>query len=156
MGPPVTAVPPRVYLDSNVFITAFENAGARSDHAWWIMLAMENGDIIGATSEMTLAEVLVKPIELSAAELTDAYKQSITPGPNFEVIPVRREILIEAAGIRARRSSIRLPDAVHIASARALSCRFFVSDDARIPLPEDIELVPVNPFTLDDILGKTG
>lgn len=150
----MTAGVPRVYLDSNVFVTAFENAGARSDHAWWIMLAIENGEIVGATSEITLAELLVKPIELGAAELAAAYEQTIAPGANFEVMPVRREILIEAAGIRARRSSIRLPDAVHIASAQALSCPFFVSDDLRLPLPEDIKLVPVGPFALDDILRR--
>jgi predicted nucleic acid-binding protein len=150
----LSAGPPRVYLDSNVFVTAFENAGARSDHAWWIMLAIENGDIVGATSELTLAEILVKPVEMGAAEIAAAYEQVIAPGPNFEVMPVRREILVEAAGIRARRSSIRLPDAVHVATALALSCRFFVTDDLRLALPEDIKLVPVNPFTLDEILGK--
>lgn len=150
----MTAGTPRVYLDSNVFVTAFENAGARSDHAWWIMLAIENGDIIGATSEISLAEILVKPIELGTAALVTAYEQTIAPGPNFEVMPVRREILVEATGIRARRSSIRLPDAVHIATARALSCRFFVSDDLRLQLPEDIKRISVSPFTLDNILGK--
>jgi predicted nucleic acid-binding protein len=150
----VTAGAPRVYLDSNVFVAAFENTGAHSDHAWWIMLAIEQGIIVGATSEITLAEVLVKPVERGDTELIAAYEQAIEPAPNFEVLPVRREILIEAAGIRARRSSIRLPDAVHIAAARAVSCECFISDDARLRLPENLKLVPVSPFALDDILGR--
>jgi hypothetical protein len=62
---------PRVYLDANVFVAAFEHVGARSDHAWWIMRAIERGEIAAGTSEITLAEVLVKPFEVGATDLVD-------------------------------------------------------------------------------------
>src|SRR2546422_1741263 len=42
---------------------------SHSDHAWWIIHAIEEGEIVGATSEITLAEVLVKPMELGDLEL---------------------------------------------------------------------------------------
>jgi predicted nucleic acid-binding protein len=152
MGSPVTSTPPRVYLDANVFIMAFEQAGARSDHAWWILDAVEGGEIIGATSEITLAEILVKPLERSAADLASAYDTMIVSGPNFEVLPVRRDVLVAAAGIRAGRQSVRLPDAVHIASAVAMGCEFFVTDDRRIKMPDGMKLLGVDPFTIDDVL----
>ena len=151
----MTATPPRVYLDANVFITAFEQTGARSDHAWWILEAVENGEIIGATSEITLAEVLVKPVERDASDLAAAYDSMIVSGPNFEVLPVRREVLVAAAGIRAGRQSVRLPDAIHIASAMAMDCRFFVTEDRRLKVPNDMMLLGVDPFTLDDVLKGT-
>jgi hypothetical protein len=44
-----------------------------------------------------------------------------------------------------------LPDAIHIATAQSLACQFFVSDDRRLPLPDGLRLVAVNPFTLDGI-----
>ncbi len=154
MGPTVSTAPPRVYLDANVFITAFEHAGARSDHAWWILEAVEDGEIVGATSEITLAEVLVNPAERGATDLAAAYEDMIRPGPNFEVLPVRRDVLVAAAGLRARRSSVRLPDAVHIATARILDCAAFVSDDRRLKVPEGVRLIELNAFALDDILGK--
>lgn len=150
----MTIAPPRVYLDSNVFVAAFENVGAHSDHAWWIFHAIEDGQIIGATSEMTLAEILVKPIELQATELAAGYEQMIVSAPGFEVLPVRRDILVSAAVIRANQRSIRLPDAIHIASARALSCGFFVSDDQRLPAFTGMRSLLVNPFTLDDVFGR--
>jgi predicted nucleic acid-binding protein len=152
MGPPVTAALPRVYLDANVFITAFEQTGARSDHAWWILEAVEEGEIAGATSEISLAEVLVKPMERGATDLASAYDKMIATGPNFEVLPVRRDILTTAAGIRAGRPSVRLPDALHIASAMALGCTFFVTEDRRLRVPEGMKLLGVDPFTLDDVL----
>lgn len=144
---------PRVYVDSNVFIAAFEHAGAHSDHAWWIIGAIQDGEIAGATSEITLAELLVKPIERGATELATVYQTTIVAGPNFEMSSVDRDILVRAARIRASRASIKLPDAIHIATAQALSCSFFVSGDRRLPLPEGLRLLPVSPFTLDDILG---
>lgn len=150
----MSAAPPRVYLDANVFITAFEHAGARSDHAWWILEAVEDGEIVGATSEITLAEVLVRPVEHRATDLATAYEKMILSGPNFEVLPVRRDVLIAAAGIRAGRSSIRLPDAVHIATAQALACAAFVSDDRRLRIPEGMKLLDLNAFTLDDVFKE--
>jgi len=149
----MTSTAPRVYLDSNVFIAAFEQVGAHSDHAWWILGAIERGEIRGATSEITLAELLVKPVERGATDLASAYDKMIAPGPGFDVLPVRRDILVSAAEIRATRPSVRLPDAVHIASARALDCDAFISDDRRMKVPEGMRLLDVNPFTLDDILG---
>jgi predicted nucleic acid-binding protein len=79
----------------------------------------------------------------------------IASSGGFEVQPVSRDVLIEAAGLRAHRASIKLPDAIHIATARMSSCTFFVSDDRRLPLPADLTLLPVNPFTLDDIFKET-
>jgi len=147
----VTGVTPRIYLDSNVFIGAFESVGAHSDHAWWILKAMEDGEITGITSEITLAEILVKPLEKGATDLAAGYEQMIISSDALEVFPVSRQVLVSAAGVRARRSSVKLPDAIHIATARAASCTFFVTDDRRFPLPDDIRRLPVNPFTLDDI-----
>lgn len=150
----MTAEPPRVYLDANVFVAAFESVGAHSDHAWWILHAIESGKIVGATSEMTLAEILVKPLETGATELAAGYESMIASSGGFEVRPVSRDILIKAAGLRAHRTSTKLPDAIHIATAQTSSCTFFVSDDHRLPLPDDMTLLPVNPFTLDDILRE--
>ena len=148
-------VAPRVYLDTNVFITAFEHAGASSDHAWWVIRAVEDGDIFAVTSELTLAEMLVKPLERGQADLAEGYGKMMVSGSHFEVMPVHLDILIEAASIRARRKAIRLPDALHIATAKALACSFFISNDRRLSLPEGMRLLAVSPFTLDDIMiGK--
>jgi len=150
----MTDARPRVYLDANVFVAAFEHVGAHSDHAWWILHAVEGGQIEAGTSEITLAEVLVKPFEGGATDLAKGYDKMMVSASNFEVLPIRRDILVSAAVLRARRISIRLPDAVHIATAQALSCGFFISNDRRLPMPDGIRMLAVNPFTLDDILGS--
>ncbi len=96
--------------------------------------------------------MLVKPLERDAADLAEGYENMIVSGSHFEVLPVRRDILASAAGLRARRASTRLPEAVHLASAQALACGFFITDDHRLPMPEGMRRLSINPFTLDDIL----
>jgi predicted nucleic acid-binding protein len=155
MGPQVSVNTPRVYLDTNVFVAAFEHAGAHSDHAWWILEAIERREIVGATSELTLAEVLVTPLESGDGDLTAGYEKIISASPGFEVSSISREILVGAASLRARRKAIRLPDAIHIATAQSLACHFFVSNDRRLPLPEGLKLLAVNPFTLEGIFKET-
>ena len=76
---------PRVYLDSNVFITAMETPGAHADHAWWIIQAVEDGKIAAVTSEITIAEVLVKPIQMGDRGFVEAYQEMIAPSPNLRM-----------------------------------------------------------------------
>jgi predicted nucleic acid-binding protein len=145
---------PRVYLDSNVFITAMETPGAHSDHAWWIIHAIDEGAIAAVTSEITIAEVLVKPFQMVDSRLVTAYQEMIAPSTHFEVPPLQRDILIGAAQLRARRSSIRLPDAIHIATALASSCTCMVSDEQGLHSIEGVKLLAVTPFTLDTIMAE--
>ncbi|MFG1412708.1 PIN domain-containing protein [Xanthobacter sp. VTT E-85241] len=143
---------PRVYLDANVFIAALEHVGAHSDHAWWILRAIEAEEIIGVTSEITLAEILVKPLEAEATTVVEAYTDMITPAAGFEVLEVGRALLISAAALRAARRSIRLPDAIHLATALAARCSHFVTADERLHVPDGLTRLAITPFTIDDIL----
>lgn len=142
---------PRVYLDTNVFLAAYESVGARSDHAFWILWAIERGEIQGVTSEITLAELLPGPVEEGNSALADAYKQILMDGRNMEVLPVTRETLIETAGLRAGRPGFKLPDAIHCATALRTACKAFITDDRRMPKNLGVRIVPFGPHVLDDV-----
>lgn len=144
----------RVYLDSNVFIAAYETQGAHSDHAWWLLDAIEQGALSAFTSELTLSELLVKPIERGETDLAQAYEDMISGEGQFEVLAVTRDVLIRAAHLRASRRGLRLPDAIHLASAQIAGCAHFITEDERLSMPEGISRLGVTPFTLDDI--RTG
>ncbi|MFG1229222.1 type II toxin-antitoxin system VapC family toxin [Xanthobacter wiegelii] len=144
---------PRVNLDTNVFITAMEQAGARSDHAWWVLSSLEEGEFVGVTSELTLSEVLVKPLERGADAVVEAYQGMIAPSVGFDVLPVDRAVLVVAARLRAGRASLKLPDAIHVATAQLGGCGFFVSADERIAVPTGMARLPLSPFTVDDIVN---
>jgi predicted nucleic acid-binding protein len=85
--------------------------------------------------------------------LSEGYEKILTSSSEFSVLPVQRDILIDAARLRSGLSSLRLPDAIHVATARASRCSVFVSNDRRLRRIGDVRMVALSPFTVDDILG---
>lgn len=140
---------PRIYLDTNVFIAAYEARTARSDHAWWILDAIEANEFLAVTSELTLAEVLVRPLQDGDEELAARYRDILTSADGLGVAPVERKLLIEAAMLRSFSRSLKLPDAIHLATARAYNCDFIVSDDRRLPSLPRLTVVQLGPHALD-------
>ena len=141
----------RVYLDTNVYIAAYENTQAHGDHAWRLLTAIESGEFVGVTSELTLAELLVKPIERRDYDLAQNYQEIIAPGASFDVPTIDRPVLIEAASLRAVQKSLRLPDAIHVATARLNECAHIVSDDRRLPYATRLGIVRLGADTLETI-----
>ena len=123
----------RVYLDTNVFITAYEPKGGTSEEVWWLFDQLERGIVAGFTSELTPAELLTGPLVRRENDLADIYKVLINDAGNLRVVPIDRSILIKAAEIRAEVKSLRLPDAIHLASASLMNCSHLVSGDRRLP-----------------------
>lgn len=141
----------RVYLDTNVFIAAYETQHSPADHAWRILTAIEDGEFTGVTSELTLAELLVNPIERRNYELAQRYQEIISPAMGFDVPTIDREVLIEAATLRAVQKSLRLPDAIHLATARLNQCTHMVSDDRRLRDASGLAIVQLAADALEAI-----
>lgn len=123
---------PLVYLDSNVFITAFEGPPDLQAGARRLFLLAEQGVYIAVTSELTLAECLVGPMRANQPDLIRLYRSLLRGRAEFKVKPVNRAILEQAAACRSREAAIKLPDAVHLATALVAECHLFVSDDRRL------------------------
>lgn len=145
---------PRAYLDANVFIAAYENERAPGNHAWRLLTAIEDGEFAGVTSELTLAEILVRPLQQGDYDLAQRYQSVISPSIGFDVAAVDRAVLIEAAALRGARKSLRLPDAIHVATARLSACACMVSDDRRLPLVPGLGMIRLGPHALDAIRGQ--
>ena len=121
-----------VYLDTNVFIAAFETSGSQSDAAWAILDAVTDGRIKACTSELTLAELLPKPMALRSEVIVELYTELLKSSDTLAVIEVSRAIVLASARIRAKQPAIKLPDAIHIATALQAHCAVLVSDDRRM------------------------
>jgi predicted nucleic acid-binding protein len=128
----------RVYLDAKVFIYALDNLPPCSQAAAALLRAVEAGEFSAVTSELALAECLVKLLQPGSAESARVYEQTVSPSPHLNVVPVSRELLIEAARIRAA-GAVKLPGAIHLAASRLHGCDVFFTNDERIraaPWPE--------------------
>lgn len=140
---------PLVYLDSNLFISALEQSGPVSDGARHLLSSIDNGAIRAASSELTLAEVLVGPFRRADRALSQTYSEIFSSADQFAVCPVTRPVLEEAARIRSIFQKTKLPDAIHLATARLNNCRFFVTGDRGIP---DFEIVTRLDLQRDDFV----
>lgn len=129
----------KVYLDSNFFIYVLEGVEPWVGVARKILSALDRGECAGVTSELSLAECLVKPLELGHGKVAETYREFLQNRSSLAVVPVSRQILVEAAGVRAV-SRIKLPDAIHAATALQRGCSSFLTNDDRLRI-EGIKVV---------------
>lgn len=130
----------RTYLDTNVFIYALEGYPQFVNELTSLFVAIERGEAACVTSQLTLAELLVKPFRDGDRAKETACRQVIRDRPGLSVIPVGLEILLEAARWRAAQN-IRLPDAIHMATAIASKCAVFLTNDERLLNREGLDVL---------------
>ena len=105
----------KAYLDSNTLIYAIERVEGFVALVEDLLPAIDAEKIQAVTSELALAEALVKPFADGNEELANDYQGVIQPRPALQVIPVSRAVLVAAARLRAA-TGLKLPDAIHAAT----------------------------------------
>lgn len=107
-----------------------------------IIESLEEGKFRGVASELTLLELTVRPLRIGRQDAADDYEVLLDYFPNFELIPISREILLEAASLRARQN-LRTPDAIQIATGLRAGATLAVTNDKAwrsVPLIETLLL----------------
>jgi predicted nucleic acid-binding protein len=117
-----------VYLDANLFIYAIEGLPPFAAKLVPLFQRFDRGELHAVTSELTLAEVLVKPRRDQNTVLCDQYERMLRSSKSLTIAPVSRAVLIAAASIRAS-SSLKLPDAIHGATSLAQGCTTYLTND---------------------------
>jgi predicted nucleic acid-binding protein len=122
----------RIYLDANILIAAL-GGDVVSDVSGPLL------DLIGsigptatppfATSELTLAETLVRAIRNGDELQEQGFDNALTSSGWMEVVPISRGILWAAASLRAKYRKLKLPDAIHIATALSANCPHMLTAD---------------------------
>jgi len=129
---------PLIYLDANPFIYALEGAPAISAPLKALFETLRGQPGSAVTSELTLAEVLAPSKgRKRTPQLKRAYLDLMVWSRFIELQPVSRGILFETVNLRTTRATARLklPDAIHLATAIRSQCRFLMSGDKGIPVP---------------------
>jgi predicted nucleic acid-binding protein len=130
----------KVYLDTNVFIYAVEAVAEYMAAVEALFGLIDDGAVSAVTSELTLAEALAKPLEVGRCDIAQVYEAMLTPSTWLAVLPIERSILIEAAKLQAQLK-LRIPDAIHVATAIATGCPTVLSNDRRLRVPPGIKLL---------------
>lgn len=140
-----------IYSDANVFISAFETGTERGQQASKVFDAVVGREFSAATSAITLAELLPRPLATGQSDLVAFYLNLLSGQGTMDVVPVTRSILIASAEARARYSAVKLPDAIHLVTAMDRGCAAILSDDRRLPSRGGMPVICLGPDTLGDL-----
>jgi predicted nucleic acid-binding protein len=130
----------RVYLDTNVFIRAFESPDEEAEPIKRMFEALRRNEKRAVTSELTLAEVLA-PAGTGPPFVKKQrfYSDLIIRAGFIDLQPVTRSILLETPYLRKFAARKSLLDAIHIATAVPAGCLFFISDDRLVKTPKEMQ-----------------
>jgi len=118
---------PRIYLDANIFIAAFE---AGHSGAFDLFASTKPATMRPlCTSVLTKAELLVKPLREGNHQLAELYQNWSISNDILEVGDIDGSVARYAAVLRSQYRWLKLPDAVHLSTALGFECTHFLSFD---------------------------
>jgi predicted nucleic acid-binding protein len=118
-----------VYLDTNIFIYALEGVEPWASLLREAFAGMEAREWRAVTSELSLAESLVRPYQMGREDLVQVYQAALSSRDGLILAPLDVAILMAAARLRAL-FGFKLPDAMHAATAQAHGCQAILTNDA--------------------------
>lgn len=138
----------RIYLDANIFIYAMEEIAPWAQSTCRLLEAIDAGRCTAVTSELTIAECLVKPFELGRSDVVETYLDLLRSRGALTIAPISREILVAAAEARAAHG-LKLPDAVHVATALNTQCAFMITNDRALANVPFVQTAPLSDLAFD-------
>ena len=120
----------RVYVDSSALIYTLEAPQIYPRLQTEFFDLFKRGDLTMVTSWITLAEVLIKPLQAGDTLTASGYRAFFSPSIYFEIVPVDQDVADRAAQLRSSLG-FKLPDAIHLATGARANCSHFLTGDAQ-------------------------
>lgn len=124
-----------IYVDSDILINTVESFASYEPLLRLLWENVRSGQVGVLTSDLSLMETLTGPLKRKDSGIYNLYEQFLQQ-PGIQMVPISRDILKEAARLRAALPSVRTPDAIHAATATHIGCGMFPTNDTgfrRIP-----------------------
>ena len=122
----------RIGLDTTVLIYALEPPSPFNAAAQAVLAAVDQGLLNAVVSTLLIAELLVRPYRAGEEKLVAGYLRYFETSTHLDVIAPGVSICRLAAQLRASTTALKLPDAIHIATALESNASAFVTNDASL------------------------
>lgn len=134
-----------IALDSCVWIYHLKKHPEYATLTRQLLETVEGGSCRAVSSELTLLEILVRPLQMELQDVADEYELLLSSFPNFSLEPISRDILLQAATIRARQG-LRTPDAIVSATAMAAEATLLVTNDRHLSRVQGIQVACLSDY----------
>lgn len=138
----------RVAIDTNVLVYTVERIQPYMSALSPLWESAERGDVHVVVSALALTEVLVRPLQMGDAQMETAYRRLLLDSEALQLEPIDTRVLELAASLRASYSSLKTPDAIHLATAMSCGCGCFLTNDRQLRHVSGLEVL-----VLDELIG---
>ena len=132
----------RVYFDANPIIYFIEQNTQFTEAVTPIFEMIGDGSILALTSELSLTEVLIKPIRDNRIQVIQTHKELLLDPELFTLISPDQDTFLLAAELGGKLS-MRTPDAIHMACAIESKCKYFITNDKGIKSTGGVTVVQI-------------
>jgi predicted nucleic acid-binding protein len=131
---------PVIFVDTAPIIYWLEGHPRFAELFAEVFEAAGSGDISVVISTITLAEVVAGPLRSRNEVLAAQYKEALTRSLGWQVYPLDVETAVEAARLRSVYS-LRLPDAVQVATAIRAGARAIATHDGDLRRVQGLTII---------------
>lgn len=135
----------RVYFDVNPIIYFIEQNTQFAEAVTPIFEMIGDGSIVAFTSELSLTEVLIKPIRDNRIQVIQTHKELLLDPELFTLISLNQDTFLLAAELGGKLS-MRTQDAIHMACAIESKCKYFITNDKGIKSNAEVTVVQIGDF----------
>jgi predicted nucleic acid-binding protein len=132
-------------IDTSIFIYHFEGRTELAHIASAVINELETGTLTGVTSIITVAELLVRPLQLRNSSIAAAYQATLESLPGLELAIVDRQVALRAARVRADHG-LHVADAIHVATSLVHGATAFLTNDRRLRRINDLDVLLLDDF----------
>jgi predicted nucleic acid-binding protein len=131
----------RIYVDTNIWIYYIEANPAFLPKVIAVLLKASDARARLVTSELAVAECLIRPSRENNQALIALYENFFTEG-DVETVGLDGALTRRAARAGGPLG-LKLIDAIHLMSAREAGCSYFLTGDARFKSATDLTVVGI-------------
>lgn len=123
----------KIALDTNIFICALNQKDARYEVCLNILQQIDQKGINAFISTIVLEEFFIQAFKQKQVQKIPYLLDFITGGNIITLLDITSKIALKAAQLRADYTSLRAPDALHLASAVETGAKVFFTTDRKLP-----------------------
>lgn len=132
----------RIYVDTNIWIYYLE-----ANPVFWqkVVAILRQAQAMGATlvtSDLAIAECLVRPSRLNDTTAIELYERFFDQG-EIEILPLDGALARRAA-LAGGALGLKLIDAIHYVSALEAGCRYILTGDGRFKSRGELAVIGID------------